>query len=122
MTSETSRVTPQNLKEVLSSLHSDKPTWCFNTGNTPLSGKQAHVYVVEFPDAPQWAIRVPVHARHLGPEGLADIVESEVSILQKLQAVGFTWSPRLIAFDTGFDNAIRFPYIVLTWVPGQPLQ
>lgn len=122
MTSDTSRVTPQNLKHVFSSLHAHPPTWCFNTGNTPFSGKQAHVYVVEFPDATQWAIRVPVHASHLGPEGLADIVNSEVSILQKLQIVDFKWSPKLIAFDAGFDNAIQFPYIVLTWVPGKPLQ
>lgn len=122
MTSDTSRVTPQNLKHILSSLHTHTPTWCFNTGNTPFSGKQAHVYVVEFPDATQWAIRVPVHASHLRPEGLADIVNSEVSILQKLQTVGFKWSPRLIAFDAGFNNAVRFPYIVLTWVPGKPLQ
>ena len=122
MASDTSRVTPQNLKHILSSLHAHPPAWCFNTGNIPLSGKQAHVYVVEFPDATQWAIRVPVHASHIGPEGLADIVNSEVSILQKLQIVGFKWSPRLITFDVGFDNAIRFPYIVLTWVPGKPLQ
>lgn len=122
MTSDTSRVTSQNLKHILSSLHAHTPTWCFNTGNTPFSGKQAHVYVVEFPNATQWAIRVPVHASHLGPEGLADIVNSEVSILQKLQTAGFKSSPRLIAFDVGFNNAIRFPYIVLTWVPGKPLQ
>ena len=122
MTIDTSRVSPQNLKDILSSLHAHTPTWCFNTGHVPFSGKQAHVYVVEFPDATQWAIRVPVHASHLGPDGLADTVNGEVSILKKLQTAGFTWSPRLIAFDTAFDNAIQFPYIVLTWVPGKPLQ
>ena len=122
MTSDTSRVTPQNLKDILSSLHAHTPTWCFNTDNAPFSGKQAHVYVVEYPDASQWAIRVPVHASHLGPEGLADTVNGEVSILKKLQTVGFKWSPRLIAFDSGFDNAIRFFYVALTWIPGKPLQ
>lgn len=129
MTSDTSRITPQNLKHILSSLpgHAHPPTWLFNTAHTPFSGKQAHVYVAAFPDSnitthTQWAIRVPVHASHLGPEGPADIVKSEVSVLQTLQAAGFKWSPRVIAFDAGFENAIRFPYIVLTWVPGTPLR
>lgn len=69
-----------------------------------------------------WTVRIPVHASHLSPESIANYVETEVSILKRLETSGFSWSPRLLGYNFRFDNSIGFPYIVLRWIEGTPLR
>jgi hypothetical protein len=67
-------------------------------------------------------VRVPVHASHLPPESITNFVETEVSILKRLQTSGFSRSPRLLGYNSGFDNPIGFPYLVLSWFEGTQLE
>jgi len=117
MASDLGYVTPSNLKRLVSALRPDgqEGSWCLGTDEHPLSGKQSHIFVREFSDTTQWAIRVPVHGNHLNPAALSSLVDTE---LRTLQDAGFTWSPKLIASDSEFDNILHFPYIILTWIPG----
>lgn len=124
MASKIKRVEPEAVLKVVASLRSDSlpGTFCFDTAKSPLSGKQCCVFVLSFSDGDTWAVRIPIHAQHLPPSSITYFVSEEVEILQTLQEKGFNWSPRLIAFDAGFDNLISFPYIVFSWIPGKPLQ
>lgn len=115
---------PENILELVKSLRSDAATasFCFGTADRPLSGKQCFIYVVRFPTGDTWAVRVPVHISHLPPEVIASFVEDEVSILKRLEASGFRWSPRLLAYDSQSSNPIGFPYMVLSWIDGTQLE
>lgn len=115
---------PENILSVVTGLRSDgtAASFCLGTADHPLSGKQCFIYVVRFPDGAMWAVRIPIHASHLPPESIASYVETEVSILKRLEASGFSWSPRLLGYDSRFDNLIGFPYIVLRWIEGTPLE
>ncbi len=63
-----------------------------------------------------------VHVSHLLPESITNYIETEVSILKRLETSGFSWSPRLLGYDSGFETPIRFPYIVLRLIKGMPLE
>lgn len=43
-------------------------------------------------------------------------------LMKKLNNAGFLWSPKLIGGDTGFDNPVGHPYLVMTWVHGDALE
>lgn len=75
-----------------------KAVFRFGTGESPFAGGQCHVYAVQF------------------------LIEEEVSILKRLEECGFSRSPRVTDYDASFDNPIRFPYMVLTWAEGKPLE
>lgn len=115
---------PENIPSTVTGLRNDGTAASFylGTADRPLSGKQCVVYAVRFPDAATWAVRVPVHASHLPPEVITNLVETEVSILKRLQASGFSRSPRLLGYNSGFDNPIGFPYLVFSWFEGTQLE
>jgi hypothetical protein len=114
----------ENIPSVVTGLRTDgtEASFCLGTADHPLSGKQCLIYAVQFPDGATWAVRVPVHASHLPRECITDFVEMEVSILKRLETSGFSWSPRLLGYHSGFDNPIGFPYFVLSWIEGTPLE
>jgi aminoglycoside phosphotransferase (APT) family kinase protein len=116
-------ISPDGVLDIVNSLRQDgmPASFCFGTQRTPLSGKQCWVYAVHFPDKVTWAVRIPAHTRHLPPEAITGTIEEEASILKRLERGGFTWSPKLVGYCSGFDNPIAFPYIVLTWIHGTPL-
>jgi hypothetical protein len=111
---------PENIPGIVSNLRLNGTTasFCFGTADRPLSGKQCLVYAVQFPDGATWAVRVPTQANHLQPEAVTAHVEMEVYILKRVEASGFSRSPRLLGYNSGFDNPLGFPYIVSTWIEG----
>lgn len=115
---------PENIPSIVTGLRNDgtAASFCLGTADRPLSGKECVIYAVQFPDAATWAVRVPVHTSHLPPESITNFVETEVSILKRLQTSGFSRSPRLLGYNSGFDNPIGFPYLVLSWFEGTPLE
>lgn len=117
-------VTPRNIERLVLPLRPDgqRGSFCLGTAERPLSGKQAHIFVLSFHDTTQWAIRVPVHGKHLDSAVLTSLIDTKVDTLQTMQLAGFSWAPKLITFDSGFNNAMRFPCLVLTWISGSPLQ
>lgn len=115
---------PENIPSIATALRNDGTTasFCFDSADHVLSGKQCNNYAVQFPDATTWAVRVPVRVSHLPPDSITVIVEMEVSILKRLQTSGFSKSPRLLGYDSGFDNPIGYPYLVLSWFEGTQLE
>jgi hypothetical protein len=115
---------PENLPSVLGRLRNNSTTasFCLNTFNCPLSGKQCLIYVPKFPDSVKWAVRIPIHIYHWPPETITENVKMEVLILKRLEASGFEWSPKLVGYDVGFENGIGFPYQVLSWVEGRMVE
>ncbi|PMD54947.1 uncharacterized protein K444DRAFT_596730 [Hyaloscypha bicolor E] len=115
---------PGNIPSIVTGLRNDgtAASFCLGTADRPLAGKECVIYAVQFPDAATWAVRIPVHASHLPPESITNFVETEVSILKRLQTSGFSRSPRLLGYNSGFDNPIGFPYLVLSWFEGTQLE
>lgn len=99
-----------------------KPSLVHGTADRPFSGKQCVIYAVQYPDGTTCAVRVPIHIQTLPHDAITNQTEQEVSILKFLEECGFIWSPRLLAYDSGFDNPLRYPYMILSWVDGKPLQ
>ena len=97
--------------------------FCFGTDKKPLAGGESQIYALRFPDDTTWAVRIPVHAgRSMPASSITHSVEAEVAILTRLGNAGIRWAPKLISYDSRFDNPITHPYIVLSWVHGTPLE
>src|SRR4051794_19119333 len=89
-----------------------EPSFRHGTATNPLSGKQCVIYALGFPNGDSWAVRIPLHMRHLPAEALANYIETEARILKDLEATGFSFSPRLLGYSSTFNNPIGFPYLV----------
>lgn len=115
---------PENKPGPVTNRRSDgtAASFCFDTADHPPSGKQCLLYVVRFPDAATWAVRVPAPASHLPPESITSSVEMEVSVPKRLATSGLSWSPRPLGYSSGFGNPLGFPGRVGSWIPGTPLQ
>lgn len=50
------------------------------------------------------------------------VLRSELRTLQTLKDKGFPWAPRCRGHSLSFDNAVRHPFIVLTWIDGTALR
>lgn len=120
-----SPILPGSILALASAIRNDGSlaTFCFGTDVKPFGGGESLVYAVTFPDNVTWAVRVPVNAsKSLTPSSLGAFVESHAALLAKLDKVGFRWSPKLIHYDTGHDNLINHPYLVLGWIHGTELE
>ncbi len=104
------------------SVDGSTPSFRHGTATNPLSGKQCVIYALGFPNGDSWAVRIPSHTGHLPAAAIANYVEAEARILKDLEASGFSFSPRLLGYSSAFDNPIGFPYLVLTWIEGRPLE
>ncbi|KAK4041596.1 hypothetical protein C8A01DRAFT_14662 [Parachaetomium inaequale] len=101
------------------------PMLCFGTDCSPFQSGWSQVYALRFPDDREvsWAFHVPAQTGpSLTPKTVAAVVESEASMLAKLDESGFRWSPKLIHYDAGHDNLIKRPYLVMSWVHGKSLE
>ncbi|KAM5447690.1 hypothetical protein McanMca71_006028 [Microsporum canis] len=92
-----------------------------NTLTQPLSGGQCQIYRLGFSDDADWAIRIPIHLSSYSEEEVVSILMTEIKILKHLENCRFPWSPKVIGYDVTFDNPIGFPFLVLNWIPGEPL-
>ncbi|KAL1845130.1 hypothetical protein VTK73DRAFT_1064 [Phialemonium thermophilum] len=113
---------PEAVLDIVKAVCSDGTNTFFlhGTEDRPLSGKQCLIYVVQ--GIATCAVRIPVHLEHLPSEAISNYVDAEVSILRRLETSHFSWSPRVLGYDSGFNNPIKFPYMVLTWIDGKPLE
>ncbi|KAM5451766.1 hypothetical protein MaudCBS49596_003594 [Microsporum audouinii] len=92
-----------------------------NTLTQPLSGGQCQIYRLGFSDDADWAIRIPIHLSSYSEEEVVSILMTEIKILKHLENCRFPWSPKVIGYDVTFDNPVGFPFLVLNWIPGEPL-
>ncbi|KAL6701593.1 hypothetical protein J3F84DRAFT_12922 [Trichoderma pleuroticola] len=83
------------------------------------NGGECRIFKISFKDQASIAVRVP-HPTNNGDDIIA-IVQTEVRILQMLEAKCFHWSPRCRGFSLTFNNPINYPFIILTWVEGSAL-
>ncbi|OPB44569.1 hypothetical protein A0O28_0028880 [Trichoderma guizhouense] len=83
------------------------------------NGGECRIFKLSFKDQASIAVRVPHQVDD--QDDIIAAVQIEVHILQKLEEKGFHWSPRCRGFNLTFDNPIKYPFIVLTWVDGSPL-
>lgn len=93
-----------------------------NDGQIPtmhqyFDGGQCRVFRVTFMDGESRAIRVPLFVRHDSQDIVIQLLESEARILQEFELKGFSWAARLRGCSLTFDNAIKYPFIALTWIP-----
>ncbi|KAI0154380.1 hypothetical protein GGR57DRAFT_113311 [Xylariaceae sp. FL1272] len=80
-------------------------------------------YGVEFPNGDAWAVRLPwLGTPNLDAGSVMDLVKHEMDILRDLKVSGFRWSPRLIGGDITFQNPMKHPYLVVTWIHGRHLE
>ncbi|KAL7786153.1 kinase-like domain-containing protein [Trichoderma afarasin] len=83
------------------------------------NGGECRIFKISFKDHASIAVRVPHQVDD--QDDIVATVQIEVHILQKLEEKGFHWSPRCCGFSLTFDNPIKYPFIILTWVEGSPL-
>lgn len=92
-----------------------------NTLAQPLSGGHCQIYKLGFSGDVNWAVRIPIRLRSHSGEVVASSLMEEIETLRYLENCRFPWSPKVIGYDTTFDNAAGFPFLVLNWIPGRPL-
>ncbi|KAK8150251.1 hypothetical protein G3M48_003317 [Beauveria asiatica] len=107
-----------NIPIAISQLRSDKQ---IPTLRQYFDGGQCRVFKVTFTDGESWAVRVPLFVHHASQDTLIQLLESEARILEELELTGFSWAARLRGCSLTFDNAIGYPFIALTWIPGSQL-
>ncbi|KAL6794110.1 hypothetical protein J3E68DRAFT_450769 [Trichoderma sp. SZMC 28012] len=83
------------------------------------NGGECRIFKISFNNQTSIAVRVPHQVDD--QDDIIAMVQIEVRILQKLEEKGFCWSPRCCGFSLTFDNPIKYPFIILTWVEGSPL-
>ncbi|KAK5662929.1 hypothetical protein OQA88_6341 [Cercophora sp. LCS_1] len=66
-------------------------------------------------------LRLPVYMDHGCHDAKIDVLHTELRTLQTLQEKGFPWAPRCRGSSLSFDNAVRHPFVLLTWVDGVEL-
>lgn len=85
-------------------------------------GGECRIFKVRFSDTPT---TVAVRVRHPEHGDRQDIAISQVGdearMLQRLEALGFRWSPRCRAASLSFANPVGHPFLVLDWADGVPL-
>lgn len=116
---------PENIPQVAQRFGNsgELPSFCSNTLACPLSGGRCQVYKLEFSDKTTWAVRVPIHSKNQVPKDLITAqLQGEVKFLKLLNVKGFKWAPKYIGHDLSFDNEVCFPFIIVSWVPGDPLE
>ena len=114
---------PENIPTAISKYRADHevPTFCSNTFAKPFSGGQCQVFKLGFSDGTSWAVRIPVYLS-CPKDMIVTVLRNELHILERLEESGFPYSPRVVGYDLTFINSVGFPYIVLTWISGSPLQ
>lgn len=107
-----------NIPIAISQLRSDNqiPTLC-----QYFDGGQCRVFKATFTDGESWAVRVPLFVRRASQDTVIQLLESEACILRELELAGFSGAARLRGCSLTFDNAIGYPFIALTWIPGRQL-
>lgn len=114
---------PENIPIAIQKFRSgnEEPKFMSNTLEEPLSGGQCRIYKLGFSDKTSWAVRIPTNLRFDSEEEVRTLLETEIAVLKWLKQCEFPWSPKLLGYCLTFDNPVGFPFLVLTWIPGNPL-
>jgi hypothetical protein len=82
----------ENILSAVTSLRNEGTTASSSPGtaNRLLSGEQCLICVVRFLDGAVRAVRIPVHTSHLLLESIANYVETQVSIMKRLETSRFS--------------------------------
>ncbi|KAE8353701.1 kinase-like domain-containing protein [Aspergillus coremiiformis] len=102
----------------ISQLRSDKQV---PTLTKHFDGGQCRVFKVDFVGGESWAVRVPLFVRNASQDTIIHLIGSEVRALEELEIKGFWWAAKLRGCSLTFDNAVGYPFIALTWIPGSQL-
>lgn len=84
------------------------------------NGGECCVFKLSFKDKASIAVRVS-HPTDDSRDDIIATVQTEVRLLQTLGSRDFHWSPRCCGFSLTFDNPIKYPFIILTWIEGSTL-
>ncbi|KAI1733646.1 kinase-like domain-containing protein [Xylaria scruposa] len=95
-------------------------------GNVPsvvaeFNGGECRVFKIRFKDEASLAVRVLHPTDDCNHDNTIAAIQTEVRILQTLEEKGFRWAPRYRGASLTFDNPVKHPFIVLTWIEGSPL-
>ncbi|KAI9891349.1 MAG: hypothetical protein M1814_002862 [Vezdaea aestivalis] len=110
---------PENIPVVISHFRRDGEIP--NLSRETFRGGQCHIYKVDFSDKESWAIRVPLYMTS-SEDGIISVMEDEVKTVRELESKEFTWSPRYRGSSVTFDNAVGYPFTVLSWIEGSILK
>jgi hypothetical protein len=82
----------ENILSAVTSLQNEGTvaSFCPSAANRLLSGKQCLICVLRFLDGAMWAVRIRIHTSYLPLEFIANYVETEVSILKRLETSRFS--------------------------------
>ncbi|EJP70602.1 uncharacterized protein BBA_00232 [Beauveria bassiana ARSEF 2860] len=86
-----------------------------------LEGGECRIFKISFKDHPSLSVRINHPLRESQQDAIAN-VDMETRIIRTLEEKGFPWSPRYRAASLTFDNPINYPFAVLDWAEGVPLQ
>lgn len=98
------------------------PSFILNTRAHPLNRGPYDVYVLEYPDGSRYAIQIPIHMHGCPRTEIQELIEDEAANLEDLGAAKFSHSPRLVTYSATYANYLRFPYIIMTFIEGCPLE
>ncbi|KAJ6120385.1 hypothetical protein N7523_004665 [Penicillium sp. IBT 18751x] len=121
------KVNPYKVLAIASDLRSsqDEPRFILQTRDYPLRRGFYTVYVLQYPDGSKCAVQLPIFmpsSTEEEREAITTTIEKETFTLAYLEDRGFPWSPRPITYSIRFDNPVKFPYILLSWFDGKPMQ
>lgn len=112
---------PQNIPHAIAALHARSDTQIPVLSAKFFDGGQCRIYKVDFSEGESWAVRIPLHVQNVPDEAMIGLLRTEIKILQELEAKGFRWAPRLQGSSLTFENSVGYPFIALSWVPGETL-
>lgn len=90
--------------------------------NDEFRGGQCRVYKISSTDdvnnqlQQSFAVRIPLYMPDR--QESINVLQAEWQVLRTLHAKGFTWAPKPIQCSLNFDNPIKFPFLILSWVDG----
>lgn len=86
-------------------------------------GGECHIFKIKTSKSGNLAVRVPLYMGNDPDcaETKIEALKSELRSLRALEAKRFPWSPRCLGESLTFDNPVRHPFLVLSWIEGAPL-
>lgn len=101
------------------------PSFILNTRKYPLKRGFYSIYAFQYSDGSRCAVKIPIYMAHKTPQEQSAItatVDAEIATLEYLSKKKFAWSPQPITYSSNFQNPLEFPYMILTWMDGYPLE
>ncbi|KAL5606855.1 uncharacterized protein BROUX77_004048 [Berkeleyomyces rouxiae] len=102
--------------------HEQGFVFVYDTDVSPIVSTQGVLYVLQGTSRQRYSLRIPTHLSHHSKDDIVRAVQHQVGLLRRLADSGFSWSPRLMAESTEFDNPLGSPYMVVGWIEGRPLR